>query len=63
MRKPPGVVLPPLAPYASWKWPPNETSLISLRLLAHLAATTFYMDEALVQDLLARDATRRRQGS
>jgi predicted nucleic acid-binding protein len=29
--------------------------------LAHLAATTFYMDDALVQDLLARDAARRRQ--
>ena len=29
--------------------------------LAHLAATTFYMDDALVQDLLARDAVRRHQ--
>jgi predicted nucleic acid-binding protein len=28
--------------------------------LARLATTTFYMDDALVQDLLARDAARRR---
>jgi len=27
--------------------------------LVHLAATTFYMDDALVQDLLAHDAARR----
>jgi len=30
--------------------------------LARLTTTTFYMDDTLVQDLLARDATRRRQG-
>jgi len=29
--------------------------------LAHLAATTFYMDDVLVQNLLARDAARRHQ--
>jgi len=29
--------------------------------LAQLAATTFYMDDALVQDLLARHAAHRRQ--
>jgi predicted nucleic acid-binding protein len=29
--------------------------------LTALAATTFYMDDALVQDLLARDAARKRQ--
>jgi predicted nucleic acid-binding protein len=30
--------------------------------LAKLTATTFYMDDGLVQDLLTRDAARRRQG-
>lgn len=30
--------------------------------LTALAATTFYVDEALVRDLLARDAARKRQG-
>lgn len=30
--------------------------------LAALAATTFYIDETLMQDLLARDAARKRQG-
>ena len=30
--------------------------------LTHLAATTFYMDDTLVQDLLTRDEARRRQG-
>jgi predicted nucleic acid-binding protein len=29
--------------------------------LANLTATTFYMDDALVQDLLTRNAARRRQ--
>ena len=29
--------------------------------LAHRAATTFYMDDALVQDLLTRDAAHRHQ--
>jgi predicted nucleic acid-binding protein len=29
--------------------------------LAQLATTTFYMDELLMQDILARDAARRRQ--
>jgi hypothetical protein len=29
--------------------------------LVNLTATTFYMDDVLVQDLLARDAARRRQ--
>jgi len=39
-----------------------ERGLLALpTALAHLATTTFYMDDALVQDLLARDAARRRQ--
>ena len=29
--------------------------------LAHRSATTFYMDDALAQDLLTRDAAHRRQ--
>ena len=41
-----------------------QRDLLALPIaLAHLATTTFYMDEALVQDLLARDAARQRQGS
>jgi predicted nucleic acid-binding protein len=40
-----------------------QRSLLDLRTaLENLAATTFYMDEALVRDLLARDAARKRQG-
>jgi predicted nucleic acid-binding protein len=40
-----------------------ERGLLDLpTALAHLAATTFYMDAALVQDLLARDAARKGQG-
>jgi hypothetical protein len=39
-----------------------QRDLLDLRTaLAHLAATIFYMDKALVQDPLARDAARRRQ--
>jgi predicted nucleic acid-binding protein len=40
-----------------------ERGLLDLpTALAHLATTTFYMDAAMVQDLLARDAARKRQG-